>query len=75
MKSKTNDKAVKPTKTNINFKNLVKRFIAKPLAYVTLFVLASYGMRQMLRTIDSSASTVLTILAVLALVYILFIDD
>lgn len=66
--------AIKPKKSNINFKNLLKRFIAKPLAYVTLFVLAAYGMHQILRTLNNTASSLLTVLSVLALVYILFED-
>lgn len=56
-------------------KGIIKRFIARPGAYLALFVLATYGMRQMLRAVNETASTALTVLAIAALVYILFIED
>lgn len=63
-------------KININkTKGIIKRFIARPGAYLALFILATYGMRQMLRAVNETASTALTVLAIAALVYILFIED
>lgn len=52
----------------------VSKYIAKPLAYITVFVLASYGMRQALHNINDTANIVITTLAVLGLCYIIFED-
>lgn len=49
----------------------IKRKVAKPVAFLTLFILASYGVRQVLANIDHKASVVITMLTILGLVYII----
>lgn len=58
----------------ISPKKIVRKF-AKLVAYVTIIVLASYGMRQLLKSVDDSVSMVITVIAVLGLVYIIFVDN
>lgn len=53
----------------------IVRKVAKFVAYVTIIVLASYGMRQLLKSVDDSVSMVITVIAVLGLVYIIFTDN
>lgn len=58
----------------ISPQKIVRKF-AKLVAYVTIIVLASYGMRQLLKSVDDSVSMVITVIAVLGLVYIIFVDN
>lgn len=59
----------------VNYKQTIQRWVAKPLAFLTLFVLASYGMRQLLKAVNEQASVALTVLVIAALVYIILFDD
>ena len=63
-----------PTKAKKDWRKIVKKYVAKPTAYFTVFVLASYGVRNILANIDQRASIVITTLTILALVYII-LDD
>lgn len=65
---KKQEKKVSPRKS-------IKKYIAKPVAYATVIVLASYGMRMVLKNIDETANIVITTLSVLALTYIMFDTD
>ncbi len=67
-------KEAKPAKPNINYTKLVRKFIARPIAFVTLFVFASYGVRHALSALQDPMQVGLTILFTLGLAYILFSD-
>lgn len=75
MKKQVKKPEVKKVKKSINVKALVRRFVARPLAYLAVFILASYGLRQLLHNINDTANVVLTTLVILALTYIIFLDD
>ena len=49
--------------------------LAKALAYLVLFISASYGMRSMLKSLDDNAALVLTAIFVLGLTYIIFRNE
>lgn len=66
------DAKVKKAKKTKSLRFILRRYVAKPVAYTTLFILAAYGVRQVLDSIDQKASIVITTLTVLALVYIIF---
>lgn len=59
-------------KLNINIKSTVKKFVARPVAYVALITTSAYGIRGMLHTLDENAAIGLTVLLVLSLTYIIF---
>lgn len=63
-------KKTETKKPNINL-NKLKVTIARTVAYVSLVILASYGLRNLLKSLDDTASLVITVLVVLGLVYIL----
>ena len=75
-KSKKNEaKAVKVQKAPIHIKKTLKRFIARPVAYVTLVVSAAYGIRQMLESLDQTAALILTVLFVFGMLYIMMDNE
>lgn len=74
MANKTKDESKKAPKKPINIKSTIKKYLAKPLAYMVLILAASYGIKTALKTLDESVATALTVLLVLALCYILFDD-
>ncbi len=59
-------------KTPVNVKKLVRKFIAKPIAYIVLLTSSAYGIRKLLETIQDPIAIGLTILFVLGLAFILF---
>lgn len=62
----------KETKSSkIDFTKLIDA-LAKAIAYVSLVMLASYGLRQLLKTLNDTCSVALTVLVVFGLVYIIF---
>ena len=46
-------------------------YVAKVVAYLALFIMAAYGMRHLLESLQSTASVVITVVSVLALGYII----
>lgn len=65
----------KVAKRNINYKKLVKRFVARPLAFVALFVFASYGVRHALESLQDPMQLGLTVFTVSAIAFILFDNE
>lgn len=65
-------KEPKKAKKPVNYKKLVKKWLAVPVAYVVLISTSAYGIKQMLSTLEENVASILTVLFVLALVYILF---
>lgn len=66
--------AKETNKKTINF-NKLKIRVAKYLAYTALVVAATYGVREMLSSLDDSAKTVLTVVTVLSLVFIISLNE
>ncbi len=75
MTKKEQPKEEKKPRNPINWKKKVREWIARPLAYVALFTLASYGGRHLLETVSEPASVAITILMVAGLAYIILIED
>lgn len=65
----------KEAKQPINIKAVVRKYLARPLAYVALFTLAAYGCRHLLETVSEPASVAITILMIAGLVYIIAFED
>lgn len=66
------DKPKVSKKKPINYNKLVRKWIAKPLAYLVLLATSAYGIRTMLESLQEPVQATLTVLLVLALTYILF---
>lgn len=66
--------AKETNKKTINF-NKLKIRVAKYLASTALIVAATYGVREMLSSLDDSAKTVLTVVTVLSLVFIISLKE
>lgn len=66
--------APKETKKTINFNKLKVR-VAKYLAYTALVVAATYGVREMLASLDDIAKMVLTVVTILSLVFIISLNE
>lgn len=71
MTKKVQTKEPKAARKPINLRATVRKFVARPLAYVALFTLAAYGSRHLLETISEPASLAITILMIAGLTYII----
>ena len=74
-KAKKIETKVSKPKTTINYKKAVKKYIARPTAFVALFVFASYGVRHALESLQEPMQIGLTIFTVAAIAYILFDNE
>lgn len=76
MKKSKNEEAKKQyaskPKKNINIKKIAKKFVARPIAFMVLFIFAAYGVRHALSTLQDTMQIGLTIFTVSAIGYILF---
>lgn len=62
------------TKTKLNIKALIKR-IVRVLAFVVLFLLAAYGLRQMFSVMQDTLNVAMTVGIILGLGYIIFLES
>jgi hypothetical protein len=49
----------------------IKKFIAKPGAYILVFIAASYGLRQMLIAVDERLAYMIVVVIIGALIFII----
>lgn len=70
LEAKNVNKVEKPRR-NFSFKKLADQF-AVIVAFMSLFTLSAYGMKQLLNSLNENVSIAITVLVILLLSYVLF---